>query len=425
MRMRCPTAGCFGKTDGRSVFLVSLVALLLVAGSADAQTALADDEATLQFCRGGRALTSAEAQRGAALVAERQVLPNPSLALSHERVFGDNDAAGEHETVVGIAVPLGIGGRRFLLQDAAAAWASQLTLAAKADRFAEAVAFRRSYVAAAVAHARLAVEREQQKHFAELIAKLTALADAGENAQHDRLQLHTAGELHAASVELLASTVAARRAWLEAMIGAKVALDTPVDKLVVGAGRATTHPHLASLRAEADAHARDVQAEERRWVPDVDLFAGYRTTTGGSAAAAHGFALELSFPLTFFDHGQGQVQRAEAAGTVALARAQRLERALEAARRAAATRLETLGKSAARVDRALSDAEKILRDAERMYLADEGTLLAVLEALRGIRGLALARIDLAAAMAEARLDHMSAAGRFGDRRLDSECGSAP
>ena len=65
------------------------------------------------------------------------------------------------------------------------------------------------------------------------------------------------------------------------------------------------------------------------------------------------------------------------------------------------------------------------RSAERLYLAGEGPLLAVLEAFGRLRALGRMRVDIAAAMAEARLDTMQASGRFGQRRLDAACGVAP
>ena len=40
------------------------------------------------------------------------------------------------------------------------------------------------------------------------------------------------------------------------------------------------HPGVASLEAAAHAHALEALAERRRWVPDLDLFVGYRTTGG-------------------------------------------------------------------------------------------------------------------------------------------------
>jgi cobalt-zinc-cadmium efflux system outer membrane protein len=362
------------------------------------------------------------ATRGEALVADSEVLPNPRLSASHQRIFG---AAAEHETVVGLGVPLGIGGRRFVLQDAAAAWRTQLKLEAGADRMDAALAFRGRFVNGAVTGARVGVEREQQKDYQALLAKLSTLAEAGEGARHDKLRLQTEAQLHATGIIALEARLAAQRSWLEAMAGAKVKLATKLELLAQRPGPVrseATHPRIKSLQAAAQARALEADAAERRWVPDLDVFAGYRNTGGPNQPTGHGFALELSVPLTFFDHGQGEAQRARAEQAAAKAQADQLQSVQHAAQGAAVARHEVLSKNAQRLDRARTDAEKLRTDTERLYLAGEGSLLAVLEAHRQLTALALARIDMNAALAEARLQLMAANGRFGDRRLDLACG---
>ena len=159
-------------------------------------------------------------------------------------------------------------------------------------------------------------------------------------------------------------------------------------------------------------------------MPDLDVFVGYRTTGGGVEASGHGFAVELSVPLTFLDHGQGQVQSAQAEHAVAIAQAERLKTEISALRNSALARLDALANSATRLEQALALVERVRGDAERLYLAGEGSLLAALEAHRRIRGLAMARIDVTAAVSSAHLDLISAAGRFGDRKLDDACGAS-
>jgi outer membrane protein TolC len=400
---------------------MSLAVALTLPTAARAQ-GLSEVEATHRFCEQSvqRVLSDAAATRGEARVADSEVLPNPSISASHERTFG---AAAEHETVVGLGVPLGIGGRRFVLQDAAAAWRTQLKLEAGADRIDAALAFRQRFVSAAVDGVRVTVERAQQERYQALLSKLTTLAESGEGARHDRLRLQTEAQLHAVSITSLEARVAAQRGWLEAMAGGKVKLSAKLDQLAQRPGPVrAAHPRVQSLQAAARAHGLEANAADRRWVPDLDIFAGYRNTGGPNQPTGHGFALELSLPLTFFDHGQGEAQRARAQQATAQARASQLERAQRATQKAAAARRAVLAKSATQLERAVTDAEKVRADTERLYLAGEGSLLAVLEAHRQLTALANARIDIAAAQAHARLRVMAANGRFGDRRLDLACG---
>lgn len=387
----------------------------------DAPEGLGEVDATRRFCAVGpeQALVAARRLQGEALVADSEVLPNPSLWASHGRVFGD---VTEAETVVGLGVPLGVGGRRFVLQDAAAAQRAQLQLAAASSRIEAAIAFRRAYVTASMDAARMVIERRHQRRYRQLLAKLRGLQAGGERSAYDAMRLETEAELHLASMELSASRLAASRAWLAAMVGAPVALSEDVDALARFDGRSSErNAKVASLEAQAEVRSIEARAARRRWVPDVTLFAGYRALDDGDATG-HGFSVQLSVPLTFFDHGQGEARRAEAGRALAEAQAEQAARDARASVMAAAAQQQVLTESAGRVDRALVDARAVRQSAERLYLAGEGPLLAVLEAFGRLRALGRMRVDVAAAMADARLDTMQAAGRFGERRLDAACG---
>ena len=321
------TPTCLTKTDRSSVFLIVLLSLApaMARAEPDGPRTLGEIEATRRFCAIGpeQALVAARRLQGEALVADSEVLPNPSLRASHGRVFGD---VTEAETVLGLGVPLGIGGRRFVLQDAAAAQRAQLDLAAAASRVDAAVAFRRAFVAASMDRARLAIEQRHQERYRALLRKLRGLEAGGERSTYDAMRLETEAELHLASIEVSASRLSASRAWLAAMVGAPVALSEDVD----GLARFDERPpagnlNVASLKAQVEARSIQARAARRRWVPDVTLFAGYRALDDGSATG-HGFSLQLSVPLTFFDHGQGEARRADSERVLAEAQAERAER---------------------------------------------------------------------------------------------------
>ena len=419
------------KTDWWSAFairrlLMGLVATALAFTTSLNATAQGLDEAaaTGRFCRQG---PDAAVARGRGLVAaaeqaERDVWPNPKLVAGHERVFG---AEGENETVVGLEVTLGTGGRRFLLQDVAAARRAQRELEVVGERLQAALAFRRAFVRAAADRARLAVKQRRLGAYAALLAKLRRLQKGGESARYDARRLQLQAQLGAAEVARLQAQSASQRVWLQTVLGAAVDLDGSHHAWAGGrrpALREGEHPRVATLRAGARVSALQARAERRRWVPELDLFAGYRNVAGATRDVRHGFSFSLGVPLTFFDHGQGQARRAEAEGVLARARAERAKRYLKAERARAATRLQSLEAGAGRLAKVLQAARKLARDAERLYLADEAQLLDVLAAQRQVLAAELSRIESAAAIAEARLALMGASGRWGEPRLQALCG---
>jgi outer membrane protein TolC len=107
--------------------------------------------ATRSICSGGtdNAVAKAQRMRGEAGVLAADVLPNPSLIVEHQRTFA---AATDRETILGVSVPLGIGGRRWLRQDAAEARRKQASAAAHATLFDAALTFREAYVTAVIDH---------------------------------------------------------------------------------------------------------------------------------------------------------------------------------------------------------------------------------------------------------------------------------
>jgi cobalt-zinc-cadmium efflux system outer membrane protein len=414
------------KTDRQSVFwLVSLVLLWLALQPAVAHADGLDElQATARLCQRGAERAVARGQRllGEALEADADVLPNPMVSASHDRTFSGER---EHETTVGVQIPLGIGGGHFVRQDAAAAKRAQLELEGASTVFDSALAFRRAYARASLAAARLEAMRRQLAARERLLQRLERLGKAGESASYDVRRLRNDAELLRASATALDGEVRGQRAWLGAIAGTTVELSPAVDQLGGHAGAAgaadAPHPRVAVLEASARASALMASAARRRWVPDVDLFAGYLNQGGANRATGHGISVGISVPLVLFDHGQGEAQRAEAQHTLALARAERVKRDLRAQQVSARARLETLSPARAHLEDALVQAHALERDAERLYLAGEAPMLEVLEALRHVGALQQARIDLAERSANAKLDWIAARGRFSEALLSDAC----
>ncbi len=165
-----------------------------------------------------------------------------------------------------------------------------------------------------------------------------------------------------------------------------------------------------------------MRAAHRSWLPDVTVFAGYRTITGGTEPPAHGFSAIVTITLTMFDHGQGEAAQAEASRARALASAEALRRENAARLKASTRSLEVLEASVADLDRAVAEAASLGASAVKLYAAGEATLTEVLDAFRAAEEARLARIDLAEEIVRARLARMRAAGTQFDAALDQACG---
>lgn len=428
------------KTDRRPVSLrsdVRFAALLPLAlgvslfasSNAAAQPPAAQGEiaATIRACTGpAAAVARAHAQQGDAEVSAADVLPNPDVSIEHNRSLS---GPLDHETVVGLAIPLGIGGARYKLQDAAEARRQALLLQATAERFEVAVQVRHAFAHASLEAARLEVLSEQQQAVEASIQRLSKLAEGGEASSYDVLRLQSQRAALGLQIKPRRARLEAERAWLEALVGAPVAIDAGAATRLQAAVRAARapdareHPAVASLRKQADADRLRAEAAERRWAPDVDVFVGYRMVGADPGQTGHGVSLGLSFPLTFFDYGQGEARQARADAVINDAHAELAKRQLEAGRKAAEARMHAL-RGGDEGEQALMLATRWVSDAGKLYTAGEGSLLDLLEALRARTDAKLAQLDLAEQQLESNVQWMRSTGQLLDPRLEASCARA-
>ncbi len=417
------------KSDWPSVFVGAAIFLACPVAHAQAPppptaSPTGETQTIVQACqRVGGPVVAATVDVGRAEVDAAYVLPNPSLGLNLNRsLTGPKD----YEAIVGLGVSLGIGGSWFVLQDAAETELRAQRLSAGQTNFDLALRMRARYARAAIASSRVAVYDELSQRMQGLIDRLERLQSGGESSKADVVRLKARRATLALSARPFRSELAAHRGWLSAMAGSPIRIDpssaTRLNQSVARAQQPTKVPHplVASLLVRRDADALRAEAAERRWAPDISLFAGYRNVGGAGATTGHGFSLGLSVPLTFFDHGQGEARRARAAASLSEARATVARRRLEAARTEAETRREVLD-AADPGDDAVVLASRWMEAAERLYLAGEGSILDVLEAYQAVSAARLAELDLEAQRTEASIAWITAAGRLGDRRLDEAC----
>jgi cobalt-zinc-cadmium efflux system outer membrane protein len=410
-------------------FLVVTLALGWSA-AVSAQTVITELAGAAQTCKSGPSAALARAQRlaGAAQVAASEVLPNPSLVAEHQRALS---GVTDHQTIIGIAMPLSISGRRSLAQEAARAHAEQAAWSAEGTLFESALEFRRAYAAAVLDRARVAALSEQQAMLDALSVTIEALAKGGEAAQYDLLRQRVHARLHQRSVDAAAARARGSLAFIEAWLGHAIELaDASVLELAGGPaadarsldGSLARHPNLAALQAEQRASGLKARSAKRRWLPDLELFGGYRTITVEDATG-HGLSLSLGVPLTFFDHGQGEVALADAAKARAAAEETQLERAYSARLQAAQAQLASLTKSLAELASIGADAASLLDKTKQLYTAGEATLTELLEAFRAAEETQLGVIELAEELVSVRIERMAAAGTQLDAALDKACGT--
>lgn len=374
-------------------------------------------------CRAGveNAIAGARRARGEAGVLAAEVLPNPALIVEHQRALS---GPTDRETILGLSVPLGISGRRWLLQDAAEARRKQLTLEARAGLFEAALAFREAYVVATIAQARVEILTTQQAALEKLTSDIQKLAKGGEAASYDQLRQATYARLHGQALESATADALSSRAQLQAWLDREVTL--PADATTVQRRNQLATPpasdtaEVQGLEAEARADDLDAQAARRRAVPDVSLFGGYRATAAGSETG-HGIALSLELPITIFDHGQGEATRASADAQLARATAQRLRKRQRASVRAAQMSLQRLEASTTEAEATTRDAVSIRDKATQLYSAGEANITELLEAYRFAEEAQLAELALSEKVAQTRLGLMRAAGTMFDAELDRNC----
>jgi cobalt-zinc-cadmium efflux system outer membrane protein len=381
--------------------------------------------ATRAICSGGteNAVAKAQRARGDAAVLAAHVLPNPSLIVEHQRTFA---AATDRETILGLSVPLGIGGQRWLRQDAADARRKQASAEANATLFDAALAFREAYVAAAIDEARARVLSDQQAALDSLSLSIQNLAKAGEAASYDELRQLTQARLHRHLLESAKAKALASRTLLEAWMGEGVTLSTP-DVASLARSRETSltakvedTPMIDSLLAAARAGELEARAARRRSIPDLEVFAGYRAVTLGTETG-HGVALGLELPLTLFDRGQGEGAQVEAEVQYARSLVGRLRQNNKTkvkAARASLARLEAIQTEAQTASR---DAVLVRNKAAQLYAAGEASITELLEAFRAAEDAQLANVALAQDIALTRLNLMRAAGTMFDPSLDRPC----
>jgi cobalt-zinc-cadmium efflux system outer membrane protein len=183
--------------------------------------------------------------------------------------------------------------------------------------------------------------------------------------------------------------------------------------------RAGARPDLRALKAQVDAGELAGRAAARAWIPRLDLGAGVKHVEERGASGT-GPVVGLSFPLPFFDRGQGDALRASAEKRRAEARSKLV--AADAAATVAGLHAEAaaLAEAARRSQEdAPRRAEVLLSAADAGYRGGELGVVELVDAYRAALDAELQQVDLAWTARDARIALDEAAGLGSDEEPNS------
>lgn len=345
--------------------------------------------------------------------------PNPSVAIQVENIAGTGVYGGfdQAETMVGVSVPIELGGKRsarIASADAQTGRATLMAAIAQADIRLQVTQF---YIEAVAAEQRLATAQDQLRiaRDAAHAARIRVLAGRASPLEEQRADVTRINA--EAGVERAERLVEVARANLARRIGQPLA--GPLDMTVLdylpasndgGARSMGSLGTLALAAADADLAVADagVRLARAQRVPDITVGPGVRRLEATNDTTA---VFSLSVPLPFFNSGRAAVdeaiaqrQRADAMRRMtALDAEQAIEEAQAEAANAATTARMASGP-------ALAAAQEAARIARIGYREGKFGQLDLLDAERTLAETRLAAIDALAAYqnARARLERLTA-----------------
>lgn len=343
--------------------------------------------------------------------------PNPTLTLNTTNIVQGQDTFGHSQELVGLDLPILIGGQRGHRARAAEARVAARRAEVDVDQARAELEIRRRFIALAAAQHRaaaLAAALDDARAVRVLVAgrqqagakspyelERTDLALAALASKHDEAVTEvttTSGEL-AAAVGI--------PGWQPRAAGGFEPPAVASAGAGAGPGPGVDHPELVAGAAALASARQDEAVAHAEAIPTPSLqLQGFGTTDPQGIALTIGF----SIPLPVFDRNQGAVARARAQQRAAelehravtaeltadLARAV----ALEAARCDAVTRF--------RAD-AIDRLPRVRTMAEASYRSGQGSIVELLDALDAITEARLREIELVAAALGAELDVRAAA----------------
>jgi outer membrane protein, heavy metal efflux system len=405
---------------------VVAAAAAATAGRAAAQPAAADlpaevtaDQAVALYRERSPRLAAGRAAIDvtAADLVDASIYPNPTLSLNTTNIVQGQDTFGHSQELIGVDVPILIGGQRGHRTRAAEARVAAKRADVDVDQAKAEIEIRRRFLALAAAQrkaAALAAALDDARAVRAIVAgrqqagakspyelERTDLALAALASRHDEALT----DVTAASGALAAAAGIA--GWQPRAAGPFEPPAAPTAAEAAGGAPGADHPELVAGAAALASARRDEAAAHAEAVPTPSLqLQSFGTTDPQGIAVTVG----VSIPLPLFDRNQGGVARARAQQRAAeldhratgaeltadLAHAT----AVEAARCAAVARF--------RAD-AIERLPRVRAMAEASYRSGQGGIVELLDALDAITEARLREIELVAGALDAELDVRAAA----------------
>ncbi|HEX3483324.1 MAG TPA: TolC family protein [Kofleriaceae bacterium] len=349
----------------------------------------------------------------AADLVDAAIHPNPTLSLNTTNIVQGQDTFGHSQELIGLDVPVLIGGQRGHRTRAAEARIAARRAGVDADQARAELDVRRRFLALAAAQRKagaLATALDDARAVRAIVAgrqqagakspyelERTDLALAALASRHDEALT----DLTAASGALAAAVGIA--GWQPRAAGPFEPPAAPAGSAAPGAD----HPDLVAGAAALAAARRDEAAAHADAVPTPSLqLQSFGTTDPQGIAVTVGVAI----PLPLFDRNQGAVARARAQQRAAeldhRATGAELTAELAHATAVAAARCDAVTRF--RAD-AIERLPRVRAMAEASYRSGQGGIVELLDALDAITEARLREIELIAAALAAEIDVRAAA----------------
>jgi cobalt-zinc-cadmium efflux system outer membrane protein len=353
---------------------------------------------------------------------------NPVVSYDFEQVRGGGMTSREHTG--SMSVPLELSGARRLRGQAAAARVRAAKESASGERVAVAAEVRRRFFAVLWRDLRAAALSASVTRLESASAAAERREASGDVSMFDTTRIVAERESQRTRAEAERAAAARARAMLAAIIGEPLPEATQLTvsgelgpgttpPLAALLERAGDRPDLRALEAQVEAGELAGRAAARSWIPRLDVGAGVKHVEERGASGT-GPVVGLSFPLPFFERGQGEALRASAEKRRAEARSKLIATDAVATVVGLHAEAAALAEAASRSQEdARRRAEVLLSAADAGYRGGELGVVELVDAYRAALDAELQQIDLAWTARDARIALEEAAGLGSDEEPNS------
>lgn len=357
------------------------------------------------------------------LLAQARARPNPSLNLQSEN-FGGRHAYRNFqsaETTFSIDQTLELGGKRSARIQAGRAGvdAAQAQKSQTVADYGYDLAL--AYIQAEAADKRLMLATDALTLTEEDDRRVTALVDAGKEAQLRQAQARAATEAARTEVDEAKAARAEAFARLTAISGSSVLFTSVSQDILAHADVNETPPDIDPLKtpsylaakADVDSAQAQINVQKSLGVPDATVSLGVRRLQADRTSALVG---GVSMPFPVFDRNQGNVAAARSQRDAALARLEQARLDAVAETSSAMTSLFAARTHVTTTRNAQATAEEAYRLTRIGYESGKIPLSEVLNARRALTDARSQALDARVERlnAEATLDRLQGVAPFGD-----------